>query len=899
MAIKKPYFSGVSLTVPIGQHNVSFSDVPGWVTPSDEIVIIRRNQTTNLYVSYTQRFGDIQVNISNNFENIKWQFDNVEYDNNTLVENILIGTYWLVFPEVAGFNTPAMRQIEIIENEIVTINVTYTLKMGAIQCIITGANNLAKWNIIDIGNNYDSEDTIINLPIGSYTLSFTSVEGWVTPAQMEVIVTNNQTTIVHIEYEEIVIVAYEPLFWWGNLGADIELPPIGSLQVNIIGGGENVYWQIDGYGSEYQSGETIDLFASEDYNYRITVPYITGWIKPENSYVFIIENETIILNITYEIMIPGQLQVFLFDDDGKGRWNRPYYSADLVSGTIIDMEPGTYNELNFKSLSNNYIPSISEYAPFTITPNQLTVLNATYRQGYNSGTIQVFISGEDGLGRWTINWGSYENISGAKVHLSTGNKTLRFKSIDGYDLPSQHNTSINIISGQTVVVNAVYAKAVRGRIQVFAPEVASISSSIWYINGISMSTQASGNIYSVVPGTYEIRFLQITNWIEPAYYTVTVAADELVSITVHYNPYTLFGWGASESRQLSPNNSNTIVSSITGVRFVPPSPIKDMYIADVQTTAVLENNEIYTWGNTGVSAVSQVQKINFIFPDTIKKIYTDFSQNLTVALLNNENIYIWGGNSYGLFGNNTTTSSITPTLLNYTFPANIKNIRISYNYIVVLLENNEIYHWGSNVSLLVPTKLNTPFVDPIKDIYLTYESTLFVLLENGNVYGKGNAALYGLCYYYTRNYFSYSEILSALSINEIYVGPYHCYAKTNSNELYAWGRNKPSVTGAENAGALGIGVTHSDSCIPRKFEFDFPSNIQKIILGRDFTYAILENDDIYVWGHNTNGALLRTACNTPQKININITNAVNYTFKNPMSNLKFGQRTIFAIVDEE
>lgn len=127
----------------------------------------------------------------------------------------------------------------------------------------------AQWDL-DGGDLQDSGTTVTGLAPGTYTVTFTDVEGWTTPASQEVTVTSGNTSEVTGTYTQ----------------------PPGALVVILLptnAAEEGAQWNLDG-GAWQDSATTLTGLAPGTYtvNYR----ELDGWIAPPSEQVTITSGNT-------------------------------------------------------------------------------------------------------------------------------------------------------------------------------------------------------------------------------------------------------------------------------------------------------------------------------------------------------------------------------------------------------------------------------------------------------------------------------------------------------------------------------------------------------------------------------------------------------------------------------
>ena len=129
----------------------------------------------------------------------------------------------------------------------------------------------------------------------------------------------------------------------------------------------------------------------------------------------------------------------------------------------------------------------------------------------------------------------------------------------------------------------------------------------------------------------------------------------------------------------------------------------------------------------------------------------------------------------------------------------------------------------------------------------TGHSHSFALLEDGKVYGWGWNRYFQLGDGTTQNRW-HPQIIKGLpgKVVKVATGYYHSLAPLlEDGRLFGWGENA--------AGGIGDGTTEDIS--KPKLISSIPGQVVDLAAGEYHSLALLENGDIYGWGHNTEGQL--------------------------------------------
>jgi hypothetical protein len=265
--------SGTTLSgLSTGSHTVTFIPVIGYTLPPDQDLTINLNQTTTTTGTYVLSTGSLQVTIEPPgaiAAGAQWQIDGGAFqDSGTTLTGLAPVGHTVSFKPVAGYTVPANQEVLIFANQTTTTTGTYVLSTGSLQVTIEPPGAIAagaKWQV-DGGAFQDSGITLSGLSTGSHTVSFKSVNNYVTPANQTITINANQTTSISATY----------------------VITIGSLCVTIFPSSVGGTFQIDGKDPFYNSGCYYPLKGIHTISFKSVKNYIT----PANQTVTITDQPT-------------------------------------------------------------------------------------------------------------------------------------------------------------------------------------------------------------------------------------------------------------------------------------------------------------------------------------------------------------------------------------------------------------------------------------------------------------------------------------------------------------------------------------------------------------------------------------------------------------------------------
>jgi lysophospholipase L1-like esterase len=188
-----------------GAHSVCFNHVDGWTEPPCQTLTVNAGATTTVTGSFTQR-GLIHVFTSPAVAS-QITLDGNPTDDWGMFTDLPTGAHAVCFGAVANFNPPACQNVTVTAGALTTVTGNFVSNPGAAGQSQMGsmrvASNPAVPTQISIkagaGTPYIADSWGLNwleLPPGSYTVSFSHVDGWTEPGPQTISVTAGKTTTV-------------------------------------------------------------------------------------------------------------------------------------------------------------------------------------------------------------------------------------------------------------------------------------------------------------------------------------------------------------------------------------------------------------------------------------------------------------------------------------------------------------------------------------------------------------------------------------------------------------------------------------------------------------------------------------------------------------------------------
>ena len=237
--------------------------------------------------------GHIQSNSSTHYSGQK-----------AITHSIPEGNYTLTYGSVTGYTAPKFESITVTAGKSLTYYGIYTPKTGNIGSI-KASTNLTKgsWKIlkggveVDSGGHIQSDSTTHysgqvpithSLPVGTYTLSYGSVSGYVTPSTKTITLSSNQ----NLTYYGV----YTPKT--GDIGSIKVSTNLNEGSWKILKGGV----EVDSGGATSSSptaGQTPITHSLPVGSYTLTYGNVTGYTTPSSKTITLLANQNLNYYGTY------------------------------------------------------------------------------------------------------------------------------------------------------------------------------------------------------------------------------------------------------------------------------------------------------------------------------------------------------------------------------------------------------------------------------------------------------------------------------------------------------------------------------------------------------------------------------------------------------------------------
>ena len=144
-----------------------------------QFLSVIQNHTIDVYFEQSKGNLTVTINPTAVRPTARWCVNGTCYTHGQTA-TLPVGSYWVTFTGVSGYNTPAKIPVVIGSGDTLTRIVTYTKQSGSLTVTInpTAVRTTARWCVN--GTCYAHGKTI-TLPTGNYTVTFTNVANYSKP----------------------------------------------------------------------------------------------------------------------------------------------------------------------------------------------------------------------------------------------------------------------------------------------------------------------------------------------------------------------------------------------------------------------------------------------------------------------------------------------------------------------------------------------------------------------------------------------------------------------------------------------------------------------------------------------------------------------------------------------
>ena len=258
--------SGTTVEGTVGSHKVSFMEVAGYNTPSEQTLFLSAGGMVERTVNYTVIAPTVSYTLDP--ENGKWRLDNGSWNNSGTTVTTTVGNHTISFTSVDGYTTPDSQNIVLSAGE----NLSRTVKYETIQPTVTYmlSPSDGKWRL-DNGA-WNTSGTTVTTTVGTHSVSFQIVENYITPVKQDITLVAGERLTKFVTY--------------------VPVPPTVTYTLNPPRG----KWRIDD-GDWNANGATVTTTVGD---HTISFMDVLGYLAPNEQNISLNAGETYHNSETYE-----------------------------------------------------------------------------------------------------------------------------------------------------------------------------------------------------------------------------------------------------------------------------------------------------------------------------------------------------------------------------------------------------------------------------------------------------------------------------------------------------------------------------------------------------------------------------------------------------------------------
>jgi len=334
--------------VDVGVHTVEFESLDDWDKPANIAVEVSSGETGVGTGTYVAALGDLRMTLEPEevAAQVRWRRAETGdwQDSGIVEEDVPSGEHEIHFSDIDDWNTPDPVSVTVMTGQETGQTARYTQGTGSVSVLIEPEEALAQgqWRMVGTETWKDGGDIAEGVPAGRRGVEFSDIEGFFTPEDLRVTVTQDQTLLVAGTYVP-------------KTGPDGKDLSPGGLQVFIHPADARdagASWRNDGSDAWRVSGYT----ESVNPGYRaVEFLPVPGWETPDRLIVPVDESDHVQVQSAYVQtgQNPGQLQVFLETNAARtagAQWRRVGSQKWRDSGEIESNVPAGQRTVEFREL---------------------------------------------------------------------------------------------------------------------------------------------------------------------------------------------------------------------------------------------------------------------------------------------------------------------------------------------------------------------------------------------------------------------------------------------------------------------------------------------------------------------------------------------------------------------
>lgn len=255
-----------------GPYTVEFKDVPNWIKPASQDLVVTSSQVIQASAAYDYQLSSLKVELApagavtagalwRRTGTSTWMSGDYEE------MDLQPGGGTVEFKPLTGWTTPANQAVTLTKGQMTLTTGTYVRQTGSLCVTLTPPEAIAagaKWRRVGTTAWLDGGSTEAGLPTGNYTVEFQSLPLWLTPVTQVVAVNPNQATAANAVY----VPCLSQMSWASYVGGS-GLDCINAVAVDnwgdiyVVGTTSTGSGWISGGGDTSYNGGTSDAFVAK------------------------------------------------------------------------------------------------------------------------------------------------------------------------------------------------------------------------------------------------------------------------------------------------------------------------------------------------------------------------------------------------------------------------------------------------------------------------------------------------------------------------------------------------------------------------------------------------------------------------------------------------------------
>jgi hypothetical protein len=416
---------------------IEYVDVPDWVTPSSQQILIDLNPISLQGVYRQEQFGSVRVLLTGANGQGQWSLNGgTTWQNSGDSVRVLANSFhYITTKNVGGWYAQTSSNFYISPNQHYTTTIAYLPTVyKTLKVTLVGGGNQGRWRVYNFNDgNYsawrNSNDTLHLAGNVAYSVFFKNINYWNIP-------TNNGANVQFFGNDTLTITGiYTPVTY-------------AVLKVILTGDNGLGQWKANN-GALHHSNDTIMLPANRSAYIEYTT--ISGYNTPSSFYIPNLSGSVLNTVFGEYVAIPPPYITFTGHIVGGGsaaRWSVDGGNTWHSGGDTLHLATNNSYTLRYKTVAGWSAP-----AQYDFLAMQDMAYTGTYTV-QQFGILKVNIGGSNGKGRWRIGNDMW-HIGGDTLHLPTGTTyTIEFKNVSAWITPG--NYDYTPVANQTLNLPAQY-----------------------------------------------------------------------------------------------------------------------------------------------------------------------------------------------------------------------------------------------------------------------------------------------------------------------------------------------------------------------------------------------------------------------------------------------------------